>query len=165
MSNKRDEKLGIAFSENFSSDEIVEIADAFEKIVPVSRMRHGQDSIPETIVTVTIVAFIFFPLGKIADGFFESVGSDMYQKAKEKIVRAMKNKKNPHIQFVMWHKNVKIVINAVAKNDAELNSIFDTIAKARKMAVNEVEKDSQIHEVTINYDVNVNGYWNIAFKA
>lgn len=167
MSDKRDEKLGIAFSNNFSSDEVAEITDAFGKIVPVSRMRYGQDSIDATtvLVTVAIVTFIFFPLSKIADGFFESIGSDLYQKAKEKVVSAMKNKKNPNIQFVLWHKNVRIVINAVAKNEAELNSIFDTIAKARKIAINEIEKDSQIHEITIGYDVNVNGYWNVTFKA
>lgn len=103
MSDKRNEKLGIAFSNNFSSDEVAEITDAFGKIVPVSRMRYGQDSIDATtvLVTVAIVTFIFFPLSKIADGFFESIGSDLYQKAKEKVVSAMKNKKNPNIQFVL----------------------------------------------------------------
>lgn len=167
MSDKQDERLGIAFSDNFSSDEIVEITDAFGKIVPVSRMRYGQDSIDATtlLVTAAIVTFIFFPLGKIVEGFFQSIGSDLYQKAKGKIVSVMKNKSNPSIHFVLCDKNVRIVIEAVAKNETELNSIFDTIANARKMAIREIEKDSQVSYIVIGFDANVNGYWNVKWKT
>jgi len=82
------------------------------------------------------------------------MGSDLYQKAKEKVIRILKNKKDPTLEFKMSYKNTEIIISSKTKDEQELNKIFDTINKAREIAIAELDKKDtpEMTEVKIVYD-------------
>lgn len=80
-----------------------------------------------------------------------------YQKAKQKVISILKNKEKPTLKFEMSYKNTKISIESVTNDEQELNKVFDTIDKARDLAINELERKEtpEMTNVTIIY----NGDW------
>lgn len=160
MSNKQDENVRIYFSDDFSPNEVAEITEAFNKIIPTDGIANAQfscDSIDAQTIQTAFMMVLILVSGGILTGFLNSIGSDL----KEKLAHALKNKKNAFVQFRMSYKNIRIDINAKPESEDEWNKIFDTIDKAGKMAINEIENDNKIRGIMINYDVNVDGYWNL----
>lgn len=157
--------LNVYFSDNFSSEEIANITEAFGKIVPVKRVHYAKDSFAVTesplslIVENPVIIFIIgYAMGAIAEGFFKAIGSDLYQKAKEKLKKTLKNKPKPKIGFKMLYNKLWIEISAEPKNEKELDAIFDTINDARKMAINAINNSQgQVNGIIIKYE----GYWNL----
>ena len=139
VSSTSDKALRIVFSQgNFNSDEIEEIIESFSKIVPVKQLYYAQDTV-EILPTVLIFS-IGFAFGSIGQGFFEAIGSDLYRIAKEKVIHIIKNKKSPTIIFKLTYKNTQISIISRTNDKKELNRVFDTIDKARDIAIRELDK-------------------------
>ena len=159
MEHNRDVQLRIVFSQDFSSDETKEITEAFSKILPTIKSRVATASAqPVEAATVVIIFCILKP---IAEGFLRSIGSDLYNIAKEKIIKILNKKKKPTLvfQFKSAYKGTEIVIKAQTNDKEELRKVFDTIDKAREIAMRERDKkDAPI--VTVNFD---NG-WSLDFE-
>lgn len=149
VSRKKDETLKIVFSKGFSSVETEEIAEAFSKIMPVEKRYY----VTETVETVAVVLIIFI-LGMISQGFFKAIGSDLYRTAKEKVIKKLKNSKNPTLIFEMSYKGTKISITSRTNDERQLNNIFDTIDKSGEIAMRELDKREtpEMNEMTIHYD-------------
>jgi len=149
MNNRKDETLRIVFSESFDSNEIEEITESFSKIIPVEKRRFFTESV-ETVAAV----FIGFVLGSVAQGFFKAIGSDMYRKAKEKVIQKLKNNQNPTLKFEISYKDVKISVMCQTNDEKTLNEVFDTIDKARDIAVKELDKKEtpEMTEIRLYYD-------------
>lgn len=160
MPKKQDENVRIYFSDDFSANEVAEITEAFNKITPTDGIANAQfscDSFDAQTVQTAFMMVLILVSGGILTGFLNSIGSDL----KEKLAQVFRNKKTPFVQFRMSYKNIQIDINANPESEDEWNKIFDTIDKAGKMAINEIENDTNIRGIIINYDVNVDGYWNL----
>jgi hypothetical protein len=82
-----------------------------------------------------------FVAGSIADGFFKAMGSDLYKKAKEKTINAIKNKEKPTVIFEMKYKETEISIRATTNDERTLEKVFDTINEAKEIAVSEIDKE------------------------
>jgi hypothetical protein len=83
MSDGEKDTLTIVFSEgNFSEEEIKEISDAFSDVSPIQQRYYVRMS--AEVLPAVLIFSLGFVLGNIAKGFFEAIGSDMYQKAKKK---------------------------------------------------------------------------------
>lgn len=151
MNSKREKELKI-FSEGFNIQEIEEIKESFSEIVPVERRSFRTDS-AEILPTVLIFS-IGFVLGSIAQGFFKAIGSELYKTAKEKVIQKLKNKQNPTLKFEMSYKNTMISVVSQTNDEKELNKVFDTIGKARDLAIIELDKKeaSEMTEMTIHYE-------------
>lgn len=150
VSSKKDEALKIIFSQGFNRDETEEITEAFSKIVPAKELRFATDSI-EPVTTVVIIFMLGFITRDIAQGFFKAIGSDLYKIAKEKLVRIFKIKQNPRVIFKMSCKGTDILIECQTNDEGKLNEVFDTIDKARDIAIRELDK-KETPEVWIYYD-------------
>ena len=161
MSNRQDEEIRIYFSDGFSANEVAEITDSFNKILPthgISNARIARDSADATsIVQTAFLVIIVFAGSEMVKGFFNSIGSDL----KEKLIQVLKNKKEPLAQFKICYKNFSIEINAKPERWEEWNTIFETIGKAEQTVINEAKKDSRVSGIIITYDTSVNGYWSI----
>lgn len=149
---EKDEALRIVFS-GFNSDEIEEIVKSFSKIVPVKDYRIATDSV-ETVVTTVIVFIIGSITLEIAKGFFNAMSSDFYRIAKERFIRILKNKQDPAVVFKMFYKGTEISIVCRTNDERELNEVFDTIDKARDIAINELDKKEtpKMRFVFVRYD-------------
>jgi len=143
-------QLRIVFSQDFTSDETEQIVESFSKILPTKESRMAVDSAEAVAVATAVIVFLIFE--PIAEGFLKSIGSDLYNKAKEKIIKILDRKKNPTIlfQFKSAHKGTDIVIKAQTNAKEELNIIFDTIDKARELAIRDLVTKELM--VTVNYD-------------
>jgi hypothetical protein len=161
LSNKQDKEVRIYFSDDFDANEVAEITDSFNKILPthgISNARIARDSVDGiSIVQTAFLIIIFFAGSEMVKGFFNSIGSDL----KEKLIQALRNKKKPLAQFKICYKNFTIEINARPERWEEWNTIFETIDKAEQAAINEIKKDSQVHGIMITYDASVEGYWSV----
>lgn len=95
-----------------------------------------------------------FVLGSIAEGFFRAIGSDIYQKAKKKAVDSLKGKEKPTLRFEMLYEGVKIAISATTSDEDTLNRVFDTISKAKDLAVSELEKKEtpEMTDIALDFD-------------
>jgi len=156
MNRNEKEVLEIGFSENFSEEDINEIIEAFSKIVksePRHYVRLSAEELPAELIFI-----LGFISGSVASGFFGSMGSDLYQKAKEKVIRILRNKKDPTLEFKMHYKNTEIIISSKTKYEQELSKIFDTINKAREIAIAELDKKDtpEMTKIKIVYD---DGKW------
>ena len=139
VSSKSDKALRIVFSQgNFNSDEIEEIIESFSKIVPVKQLYYAQDT--AEVLPAVLIFSIGFAFGSIGQGFFKAIGSDLYQLAKEKVIHIIKDKKSPTIIFKLTYKNTQISIISRTNDRKELNRVFDTIDKARDIAIRELDK-------------------------
>jgi hypothetical protein len=78
--------------------------------------------------------------GSVAGGFFQEMGSDLYRAAKEKVDGIIKHKKNPIIKFEMPYKKTDISIESYAEDEKEIDKVFDTMDKARDLAISELDK-------------------------
>ena len=143
-------QLRIAFSQDFSSGETKEITESFSKILPTIYNRIVTDSAETVEKTAVIIFCIIMP---IAEEFLRSIGSDLYNKAKKKIINILDKKKNPKLvfQFKSAYKGTEFVIKAQTTDKEKLNKIFDTIHKAWEMAMKERDK-KEAYMVTVNYD-------------
>jgi len=150
LESNRDAQLRIAFSQIFSSGEIKEITESFSKILPTIYNRIATDSAETVEKTAVIIFCIIIP---IAEEFLRSIGSDLYNKAKEKIIKILSKKKNPKLvfQFKSAYKGTEFVIKAQTNDKEELSKVFDTIHKAWEIAIRERNK-KEAHIVTVNYD-------------
>lgn len=151
--SKKDEALTITFSHgNFSSHEIKEIKESYAKIMPVKHLYFVR--MTAEILPAVLIFSIGFVLGTIAEGFFKAMGSDLYRIAKEKVIRILQNKKSPSLIFRMSYKGTKISVTCQTKHERELNKVFDTIGKARDIAIKEIDKKEvpEMNEMTIKYD-------------
>ena len=94
----------------------------------------------------------------IAEEFLRSIGSDVYNIAKKKIINILSKKKNPKLvfQFKSEYKGTEIVIKAQTNDKEELSLVFDTIDKAREIAMGELEKKRHILLQSIMITV---GFW------
>ncbi len=161
MATKRNESVRIYFSDDFSEKEVSEITKAFNKIIPTNSIANAQmtcDSVDAEVVQTAFMTVLILVSGGILTGFLNSIGSDL----KEKLTQAFRQKKKPFVQFTMFYKNVRIDINANPTTRAEWEIIFDTIDKAGKRAISEIDNNNVAHGILINYNVNVEGYWDFA---
>jgi hypothetical protein len=133
------DKLEIAFSTNFSKEEVTEVTETFSEILPVDQRLYIRMS-AEVLPAVLIFA-LGFVAGSIADGFFKAMGSDLYKKAKEKTINAIKNKEKPTVIFEMKYKETEISIRATTNDERTLEKVFDTINEAKEIAVSEIDKE------------------------
>lgn len=123
---------------DFSAEEIAEINGAFSQIEPVAKPRYYIRLSAETLPAWLILALGFVG-GAIASGFFGSIGTDAYNKAKEIVKRIVKTKNDPTITFEMNYKGVQIKINSKSKDEATIERVFETINEAKDLAVNEID--------------------------
>lgn len=147
---KNNEHLRVVFSQDFTSDETNEIIESFSEVLPTKKSQVATDSAESLDVATAVIVFLI--LAPIAEGFLKAIGSDIYNKAKEKIINILEKKENPKIifQFKSAHKGTDIVIRAQTNDKEELNKIFDTIDEARELAVRQLVKNELM--VSVNYD-------------
>ena len=147
--DSKDETLKIIFSHGFNSNDIEEITKSFSKILPVEKRYYITES-----VEAVVALFIGFVIGSTAHGFFRAIGSDLYRKAKEKVIQKLKNSQNPTLMFEISYRGTKISIISNTNDEQELNQIFDTIDKARDIAIKELDKKEtpEMNEMVIHYD-------------
>jgi hypothetical protein len=152
MSDTNPNKLQIIFSDRtFTEEEINEVTTSFSKILPVEKNRLIRES------TGDLPAVIILTL--IGEGFFRAIGSDIYKKAKEKLINILKKKNSPSLQFNIKVKNTEITILTHDNEEQNWNKIFDTIASARALVVNEINKKGtpEMTEIKLGFD----GNWNL----
>lgn len=128
------EKLGIILSHGegqFAPEEAIEIAEAFSKIEPVELGAYIRES-AEVLPQLLIIALSFVG-GAVASGFFGSIGTDAYNKAKDAVKKAFKSKPNLNISFEMKTDETEINIWSQAKDEKTIDKIFDTIDKAKEV--------------------------------
>lgn len=138
MNDYDNKKMEIIYSQNFSMDERSEISKAFSEIVPVDEktfVRLSAELLP-AVLTFSL-GFIF---GATATGFFRALGSDLYNKTKQTLIKILKNKREPLLVFEMMYNEIKIKIESRTKDELELNKVFDTIDKAKDLAIKELDK-------------------------
>lgn len=155
VNSKKHEALRISFSRrNFDSDEIEEITKCFSKIVPVEHSLYVRKVMSDAILPPLVIFFIGFALGGVAEVFFKAMGSDLYRKAKKKVIQRLKKKENATLKFVMSYKDTKILVESQTNDERELNEIFDTINKARDIAVKELDRKGspEMNIMLIHYD-------------
>jgi len=153
MSDGEKDALTIVFSMgNFSKEEIKEISDAFSDVAPIQQRFYARDS--AEVLPAILIFSLGLVLGSIAGGFFEAIGSDIYQKAKKKAVDSLKGKERPTLVFEMSYKDVKISISTTTNDEGTLNHVFDTINKAKDLAVSELDKKEtpEMTEIALGFD-------------
>lgn len=152
MNNDEKRKMKIIYSEDFSIDEMSKISNAFSKIVPIEERRYVRLSaeVLPTILTFSL-GFVFRP---IAAGFFNALGSDLYKKAKEVVIKIIGNKRAPILVFEMEYKGTKIKLESRTRNEEEISKIFDTIEKARDLAIKSIDSKQtpKMTSLLISYD-------------
>jgi hypothetical protein len=160
MSNIPEESIRIYFSSDFNKDEVTEITNGFNKIAPTRGLANSQvccDSIESEIVQTAFMTIIIFVGGGLITGILNSIGDDL----KEKLATALKHKKNAYVNFTLVYKGVRIEISAKPESEAEWKNVFDTINVAGKNAIDEIERNQAIRGIFINYDLTIDGYWNL----
>lgn len=162
MSNRQDEKIRLYFSGEFSGNEVSEIMDTFNKIGStrgISNAQIANDSAePIPIVQTAFLLIIVFVGAEITKGFFNSIGSEL----KDKLFQTLRTKKKPFVQFKMHYKHVWGEVNAKPDSNEEWKRVFEIISKAEELAIKAINDDKKIWGIMITYDVNVDGYWDIA---
>ena len=146
VSNKEDETIKIIFSQGFNPDEIEEITESFSKIMPVEKRHFATDSVSIDGVVKAVLIIVL-----IGQGFFKEIGSDLYRTVKEKVIRIFKTKQNPTLIFQMSYKGTKILVECQTNDERELSEVFDTIDKARDIAIRKLDK-KETPEMRIYYD-------------
>jgi len=146
--------MEIIYSGDFSIDERSKISNAFSKIVPIEesvRVRLSAVPLAEPTVLILSLGFVF---GAIATGFFSALGSDLYKKAKEVVIKILSKKRDPRLVFEMEYKGTKIRLESRTSDEEELSKIFDTIGKARDLAIKSLdsEKTPKMTNLLISYD-------------
>lgn len=147
------EKLGVTFSQgNFTLEETKEIVESLSTLFPVDERGLVRESAEE--LPAVLIIYIGFVSAAIAGGFFSAMGSDLYRIAKEKITAVLGKKKNPTLKFEMTYGDTKISAVAETSDCEELRKVFDTIDKARDLAINELNKKEtpELTEMTIRYN-------------
>jgi len=101
LKNQPEEEVRIYFSKDFNKNEVAEITNAFNEIIPtrgLSNSNIGLDAVDaKTVVeTAFIMLLIVREIGltEIGKGFFNSIGSDL----KDKLVQTLRTKKNSQTQ-------------------------------------------------------------------
>jgi hypothetical protein len=153
MSDAEKDALTIVFSTgNFSKEEIKEISDAFSDVAPIQQRFYARDS--AEVLPAVLIFSLGFALGGIAEGFFRAIGSEIYQKAKKKVIDSLKGKEKPTLVFEMSYKGVKISISTTTNDEGTLNHVFDTIYKAKDLAVSELDKKEtpEMTEIALDFD-------------
>lgn len=133
MTEGKSSKLQIVFSDrNFTQEEIKEVTDSFTKLLPIEKRYLLRESIGDlpAVIIITI----------IGTGFFQTIGSDLYEKAKEKIIKILNGKYSPTIEFKLKLEKTEIQIITSASDEQTVNKIFDTIADAKDLALTELNK-------------------------
>lgn len=166
------DSLKIFFSRAYEN-EMDEISKAFSEIVPVEvgylppTKRFGEDDeIFElwSLPPAQVVFVLGFVSGSIATGFLKAFGSDLYEKAKEKLLKALKllDRSNLSLRFAMTYKETTIWIKSKTDNMEELNKIFATIDKARDIAISKIdkEKNDKMTGIVVSYD-RKNSKWEL----
>ena len=154
ISTEKEEELEIVFDDrNFKPQEISEITEAFSKISPTKQLYFVRMSAVEVLPAVLIVS-LGLAFGHIAKSFFQAMGSDIYQKIKEKVLHTLKSKDSPTLTFKMSYKDTEISITSKTDDEEKLNTVFDTIDKARDIAIKDLDKKStpKMTEVVVLYD-------------
>lgn len=149
-------KLQVTFSiHDFSDEEITEITDALSRIEPIEEPRFYLRASAETLPELLIIALGFIG-GSIAGAFFGGIGTDAYNKLKEAVKKALRNKKDPKIMFEMNYKGVEIHIDSNSKDETTIERVFDTIDKAKDIAINEIDNPAspKLTKLFIIYDEN-----------
>jgi hypothetical protein len=144
------ERLTVTFSQgNFTSEETKEVIESLSAICPVEQCGLFRGEMGE--LPAVLILSIGFVGGAIATAFFSAMGSDLYQTAKEKIMATLGEKKNPTLKFEMAYGDTKISVVTETADSEKLNRVFDTIDKARDLAVNELNKKEtpELTEMTI----------------
>jgi len=139
MKNDEKSKMEIVYShQNFSMDERSQITNAFSEIIPVEEKTYMRLS--AELLPAVLTFYLGFVSGAIAIGFFSALGSDLYKKAKDILIKILRDKRDPLLVFEMEYSGTKIKIESRTKDELELNKVFDTIDKARDLAIKEFDK-------------------------
>lgn len=147
------EKLGVTFSQgNFTLEETKEIVESLSALFPVDERGLVRESAEE--LPAVLIISIGFVSAAIAGGFFSAMGSDIYRIAKGKIIAVLGKKRSPTLKFEMTHGDTKISVVTETSDSEKLGRVFDTIDKARDLAINELNKKEtpEMTEMTIRYD-------------
>jgi len=136
----------------FKKEEMDEIDEIIAKIVPVKRRFYSADSMEK------LPAYMIFTLGYvfggISRGFFESLGSDIYNNLKNKIKNILSIKERRGIIFEMNSNSTKIYLMSTNPNEDEIEKIFDTIDKAKNLAIDVLKEEDtpELTELRIFFD-------------
>lgn len=138
MKTNEKSEMQISYSnKDFSVNERSQITNAFSKIVPVKEtpyIRKVYGVLPEVIVFS-----LGFISGAVATGFFNALGSDLYRKAKEAVIKVIRGKRHPRLEFKMKYKGTEIQIETSTTDKVELNIIFDTINEPREVVIKTID--------------------------
>ena len=152
MSNDTASDLVILFSQrNFTDDEIKDVTSCFSEFANVRKgdfIRESLGDLPAVIILILI-----------GEGFFRAIGSDVYEKAKQKLIQLLRTKKEPTLKFEMKLRGIDIDISANVHDEQTWNKIFDVIGDAKELAIREIEKKETptLTEINLGYD----GSWKI----
>ena len=137
---------------NFSTKERSQINNSFSRIIPTKEWFYARES-AEVLPAVLVFSFGFIS-GAIATGFFEALGTDLYKKAKEIVIRVLSRKNSPSLVFEMEYNDTKIKISSRTSDRADLDKIFNTIGEARDLAVEEIDKKEtpEMTELVVFFD-------------
>jgi hypothetical protein len=153
MKNQLSNSLRIRYSSTFDISETEEITQALSKICPVEESYLFVKS--ESTVAQTLVVIVLGYIGcSVADSFFQAMGSDIYKLVKDKIKKVFKDKENPTIKFEMSYKKTEISIESHDKEGRILDGVFDTIDKARDIAIHQLNKETtpSLTKITITHN-------------
>jgi hypothetical protein len=145
-------KLEICFSTEFSQAEVTQVTEAFSAILPIDQKRYvrmSAEALPAVLIFVLGVV-----AGSVAGGFFNEMGSDLYQKAKKSVISAFGNKYKPTVEFKMNYSGTEISISASSNDKNVLEKVFDTIDKAKELAITELDKKEtpEMNKLEIVYE-------------
>ena len=165
MSNLKKNYLGIVYAyDAFSEEERKEINEIASKIVPV-KDAYLMHLSAEQMAGILVIA-LGLATSSIAIGFFEALGSDIYNSLKDKISKILSKKDKPTIKFTMKYNDTLINISSSSNDENEIKIVFDTIDKAKDLAINVLNnnKTPKMTEINIIYNngwfINYGQNWN-----
>ena len=147
----------------FSNEEMDEIDDILTHFGKVRRNYYLMDAIGEPMTSLIIFG-LGVVTGGIATGFFNAMGSDIYQKLKRNVADILSRKKHTkEIIFSLFTNTTEVKIISLPSSVKEVENVFDTINVAKDIAIDALAKDDtpKMTEAIIKYEDG----WTIDYGA
>jgi hypothetical protein len=142
-------EIEISADPRYSDSEIGTLAREFESVFQVHTKKYERFAASDLPLILVIV------FGGIAAGFFESIGKDVWETLKKKLVSTVSNRNEAsEVRFYYGYESKKVELSVASADANVIASAFDQIQKSLEI----VEK-SQKDSVYLQFDSGTNK-WN-----
>jgi len=134
-------KLRIGADQSFTIAEVSEIANAFSTLFDVETYEYVELSLEQ--LPPIIVFALGFVSGGVASGFFEAIGSDLWNAAKQIASRVISQHRRTEVTTVRFeyeYKGKKVTLDCKSNDTKVVESAFDALTESLKEAENEPDE-------------------------